>query len=41
MKSNIDNILIWLEFIYDFNFNQAFKIIYENDYINKIIKIKS
>ena len=37
MKSNIDHIVIWLAYIYDFNFGGAFKIIQENDYINKII----
>lgn len=37
MKSNIDHIVIWLAYIYDFNFEGAFQIIHENDYINKII----
>ena len=37
MKTNIDHIVIWLAYIYDFNYNESFNIIYENNYIDKIV----
>ena len=37
MKSNIDHIVIWMAYLYDFNFKESFNIISENNCIDKII----
>lgn len=37
VKEIIDRIIVHIAFIYDLNFKESYKIIQENDYINKIL----
>ena len=39
MKTNIDCIVVWISYIYNLNFNYSLKIIKENNYIDKMIKL--
>ena len=37
VKTNIDNMIIWVAYIYDINFIETFKLIKKENYIEKII----
>lgn len=39
MKTNIDCIVVWISYIYNLNFNYSLKIIKDNNYIDKMIKL--
>ena len=39
MKTNIDCIVVWIKYIYNLNFNYSLKIIKDNNYIDKMIKL--
>lgn len=38
MKSNIDQMVVWIGYIYDINYKESLKIIRQNRYIDKIVE---